>query len=127
MPATRSSRVSATTKSSPLSLNASTGPVAPLESRWRSSSRTLFPVRSGFCSWPESANSFSMIAWVSTNQEWSWPLARSSFSVPSVSKPGSPGSGRRVPEPSSHSDDGPGRIRIPCSGQIGSQFLTPST
>ena len=27
------------------------------------------PVRSGFCSEPESANSFSMIFWVSTNHE----------------------------------------------------------
>ena len=29
----------------------------------------LFPVRSGFCSEPESANSFLMMLWVSTNQE----------------------------------------------------------
>ena len=34
----------------------------------------LLPVRSGFCSLPESANSFSMIFWVSTNQLWSWPV-----------------------------------------------------
>ena len=35
----------------------------------------LLPVRSGFCSEPDSANSFSMIFWVSTNQVWSWPVA----------------------------------------------------
>ena len=33
-----------------------------------STCRTLLPVRSGFCSEPDSANSFSMIFWVSTNQ-----------------------------------------------------------
>ena len=34
-----------------------------------SSSLTSLPVRSGFCSEPDSANSFSMIFWVSTNHE----------------------------------------------------------
>ena len=32
------------------------------------------PVRSGFCSEPDSANSFSMIFWVRTNQVCSWPV-----------------------------------------------------
>ena len=40
--------------------------------------------------------------------------------------PGSAGPGRRRPRASNHSDDGPGRIRMPCRGQIGSQFATPS-
>ena len=44
-------------------------------------------------------------------------------SVPSVSKPGNSGTGRRCPVASSHSDDGPGRMRMPCIGQIGSQLL----
>ena len=59
----------------PCSLNASTGPGAPVPSRVCASSRTSLPVRSGFCSLPESANSFSMIFCVSTNHEWSWPVA----------------------------------------------------
>jgi hypothetical protein len=47
-------------------------------------------------------------------------------SVPSVSKPGHSGTGRRLPVASSQSDDGPGMIRIPWSDQIGFQFLMPS-
>ena len=90
--------------------------------RGRARSRTLLPVRSGFCSEPESANSFSMIRWVSTNQVWSWPVRTMCASVPSVSKPGNSGAGSRRPVASSHSDDGPGRMRMPCPGQIGSQF-----
>ena len=81
---------------------------------------------SGFCSEPDSANSFSMIFWVSTNHVWSWPVRMMCSSVPSVSKPGNSGTGRRCPVASSHSDDGPGRIRMPCIGQIGSQFRMPS-
>ena len=69
MPATSSGSVSATTKSAPCCLNASTGPGAPGRTARASSSRMSLPVRSGFCSEPESANSFSMIFWVSTNQE----------------------------------------------------------
>ena len=45
---------------------------------------------------------------------------RDRSSVPSVSKPGYSGGGSRLPTASSHSDDGPGMIRMPCSGQIGS-------
>ena len=40
--------------------------------------------------------------------------------VPRVSKPGYSGTGNRLPVASSHSDDGPGMIRMPCIGQIGS-------
>ena len=86
----------------------------------------LLPVMSGFCSEPESANSFSMIFWVRTNQVCSWPVVPMWASVPSVSKPGNSGTGRRVPVASSHSDDGPGRMRMPCAGQIGSQLRMPS-
>ncbi len=68
MPATRSPRCRETTKSSPCSLNASTGPGAPGFTR-DSVSRMSLPVRSGFCSDPDSANSFSMIFCVSTNHE----------------------------------------------------------
>ena len=67
MPATSRGRVSATTKSTPWRLNASTGPGAPGRIR-RMTSRMLRLVRSGFCSEPESANSFSMTFWVRTNQ-----------------------------------------------------------
>ena len=81
---------------------------------------------SGFCSEPESANSFSMIFCVSTNQVCSWPVRMMCSSVPSVSKPGKSGTGSRLPVASSHSDDGPGRMRMPCIGQIGSQFWMPS-
>ena len=84
------------------------------------------PVRSGFCSLPESANSFSMIFCVSTNQEWSWPVDTMCSSVPSVSKPGNSGTGSRRPSASNQSDDGPGRIRMPCIGQTGAQFVMPS-
>ena len=83
-------------------------------------------MRSGFCSLPESANSFSMIFCVSTNHECAWPVDTMCSSVPSVSKPGKSGTGRRRPSASNHSDDGPGRIRMPCIGQTGSQFVMPS-
>ena len=56
--------------------------------RVASTCRMLLPVRSGFCSEPESANSRSMICCVSTNQVWSWPVRVMCASVPSVSKPG---------------------------------------
>ena len=46
----------------------------PAPTRVFSTARTLLPVMSGFCSEPESANSFSMIFWVSTNHVWSWPV-----------------------------------------------------
>ena len=61
----------------------------------RTSSRTLRPVMSGFCSEPESANSFSMILCVSTNHVCSWPVRIRCSSVPSVSKPGNSGTGSR--------------------------------
>ena len=69
MPAISVGRSSATTKSMPCSLNASTGPGAPEERRSLSSSRGSLPVMSGFCSEPERLNSFSMIDWVRTNHE----------------------------------------------------------
>ncbi len=119
-------RSPATTKSSPWRLNASTGGGAPEPTRVLSSSRTLLPVTSGFCSEPESANSFSMIFWVSTNHVCSWPVRMMCASVPSVSKPGNSGTGSRVPVASSHSEDGPGRMRMPWSGQIGAQLRMPS-
>ena len=81
---------------------------------------------SGFCSEPDSANSFSMIFCVRMNQVCSWPVRTMCSSVPSVSKPGNSGTGRRLPVASSHRDEGPGRIRMPCIGQIGSQFWMPS-
>ena len=54
-------------KSSPWSMNACTGAAARCPSRSSSTARLLLAVVSGFCSEPESANSFSMIFWVSTN------------------------------------------------------------
>jgi len=68
MPATSSGSVRATTKSAPCRLNASTGAGAPGRTRDSVSLMSL-PVRSGFCSEPDSANSFSMIFCVSTNHE----------------------------------------------------------
>ena len=56
-------------KSTPFILNASTGAGAPLLMARRAVIRQLLPVRSGFCSEPDSANSFLMMLWVSTNQE----------------------------------------------------------
>ena len=71
--ATSSSRVSATTKSAPWDLNASTGAGAPLLiSRSRSMPSRSELVISGFCSEPDSANSFSMIRCVRMNQLWSY-------------------------------------------------------
>ena len=87
-----------------------------------STCRRSRPVMSGFCSEPDSANSFSMILWVSTNQVWSWPVLMMCASVPSVSKPGNSGGGSRWPRASSHSDDGPGMMRMPWRVQIGSQL-----
>ena len=75
-------------KSSPWSMNACTGDGGPLPSRSLSTARLLLEVVSGFCSEPESANSFSMIFWVSTNHVWSRPVPWMWRSVPSVSKPG---------------------------------------
>jgi hypothetical protein len=85
------------------------------------------PVRSGFCSEPESANSRSMILRVSTNQVWSWPERPMRARVPSVSNPGNSGTGSRLPVASSHSEEGAGRMRIPWWGRIGVQFWMPST
>ncbi len=88
--ATSSSRVSATTKSAPWRLNASTGRGAPLPSRRSRRTALRSPlVRSGFCSEPDSANSFSIIRWVRTNHEWSYgamsSVVRRCLSVPRVS------------------------------------------
>ncbi len=47
-------------------------------------------------------------------------------SVPRVSKPGRYGAGKRSPVADSHSDDGPGRIRMPWFSQIGAQLRRPS-
>ena len=85
------------------------------------------PVRSGFCSEPDNANSFSTILCVARNQVCSYPVVPMCARVPSVSKPGNSGTGSRRPRASSQSDDGPGRMRIAWFGQIGSQFLMPST
>jgi hypothetical protein len=49
-------------------MKACTGRGGPLASRSRSTACQLFDVVSGFCSEPDSANSFSMIFRVSTNQ-----------------------------------------------------------
>ncbi len=118
--------VSAWTKSSPLSRNARTG-AGMSEVARPSTSRTDFPVRSGFCSEPESANSLPMIVWVRMNHEWSWPVFLRWASVPRVSKPGKSGGGSRLPSASNHIELGPGRMRMACCGQTGSQLWMPST
>ncbi len=64
----RRARSRSTTKSSPWSMNACTGLGGPLLSRSLNTWRLLFEVVSGFCSEPDSANSFSMIFRVRTNQ-----------------------------------------------------------
>ena len=84
------------------------------------------PVRSGFCSEPERANSFSTILWVATNQVCSWPVCPMCASVPRVSNPGNSGTGSRAPVASSHSDDGPGRMRMPCCAHTGEWLAMPS-
>ena len=61
MPATSSGRVSATTKSAPLSRNACTGAGRAGPRPGRAPGGCSRPVRSGFCSEPDSANSFSTI------------------------------------------------------------------
>ncbi len=62
-------------------------PLPRMRSR-RNPARSL-AVMSGFCSEPESANSFSTIFWVRMNQEWSYgamsSVVRRCFSVPRVS------------------------------------------
>ncbi len=75
---TSCSRLPAVTKSAPLSRKACTGAGAPLpSSRSRSTAPRSLAVMSGFCSEPESANSFSMIFRVRMNQEWSYPAMSS--------------------------------------------------
>jgi hypothetical protein len=64
---TKSRNEFALTKSTPLSTKACTGFGAPALTL-ASTSRTLRPVRSGFCSWPDSANSLAMMRALSTNQ-----------------------------------------------------------
>ncbi|SLI60015.1 Uncharacterised protein [Mycobacteroides abscessus subsp. abscessus] len=101
MPCTSSASVSATTKSTPCCLNASTGPGAPLATRLLRVSLMSLPVMSGFCSDPE-------------------------FIVALVSKPGKHGAGSRFPVASNHIEEGPGMMRIAWSGQTGSQLWMPS-
>ncbi len=83
-------------------------------------------MKSAFCSDPDSANSVDSVVWSSTNQEYANPLAVTCRSEPSASKPGNSGAGNRRPRASSHSDDGPGRIRMPWWLQIGAWFISPS-
>ncbi|OCI29238.1 hypothetical protein OERS_40830 [Oerskovia enterophila] len=82
------------TNSGDSAANRATGPTAPGSTRW-ASSRTLRPVRSGFCSEPDSANSLSMMALLSTNQEWSSARPVTCWSEPSASNPGNSGAGNR--------------------------------
>ena len=58
-------------KSAPWRLKASTGAGAPLLVARRAVIGQLLPVRSGFCSEPDSANSFLMMLWVRINHEYS--------------------------------------------------------
>ena len=88
---------------------------------------TDLPVRSGFCSEPESANSFSMIFWVRMNHEWSCPVGAGCAERAEGVEAREERRGQPVAEASNHSEDGPGRMRMPCCGQIGSQFWMPST
>ena len=88
------------------------------ESRVLIVSFTSLPVTSGFCSEPESANSLAMIFSVRMNQVWSWPVCEMYSSVPSVSKPGKSGGGKRLPVASSQTEEGPGMIRIPWRDQM---------
>jgi hypothetical protein len=125
IPATSSGSVVAVTKSSPRSRKAWTGAETPDFTRLSRSLRSL-PVRSGFCSEPDSANSFSTIFFVDTNQVCSWPVCPMWASVPRVSKPGNSGTGRRFPVASSHSEEGPGRIRMPCRAHTGEWLVMPS-
>jgi hypothetical protein len=67
MPATSAGSESRTTKSAPWRMNAATGPGGPGRARCTSPGM-LLPVRPGFCSEPDSANSRSMIFSVSRNQ-----------------------------------------------------------
>ena len=108
-------------------MKACTGLGGPPPSRSLRTARLLRDVVSGFCSDPESANSRLMIFSVRTNHVWSKPVRWMWASVPSVSKPGYSGPGSRRPRASNHSDEGPGMIRVACRGQIGLQFLMPST
>ena len=62
-------QVRSTMKSAPFSMKARTGAGAPPPRRARMTLAQLPLVRSGFCSEPDSANSRSMIFWLSTNQE----------------------------------------------------------
>ena len=54
------------------------------------------------------------------------PVDRMRFRVESVSNPGRHGASIRCPSASNHIELGPGRMRMPCNGQIGSQLRRPS-
>ena len=97
-------------------------------SRSLSTARTLLEVVSGFCSEPESANSFSMI--FCGEHEPACSRGRSAGCGAACRACRSRGTAGRAAggrAASNHSDEGPGMIRIACIGQIGSQLWMPST
>ena len=124
MRVTRVSKSSATMKSAPFSLKASTAAVAPFPSPCLQDFAPFAGGEIGVLFDPERANSFSMIFCVRMNQLCS-PDCRMRLRVESVSKPGRQGASIRSPCASNHMDEGPGRMRMPWFGQIGSQFCTP--
>ncbi len=125
MPSTRLRRSGRTTKSSPRSMKARTGACTSFPTR-RRVRRTSRPVRSGFCSLPDRANSRRMMARLSTNHVYGYPMRVMCRSVPRASAPGTCGKGSRRPVGSSHRLLGPGRMRMPCRAQMGFQLRSPS-
>ncbi len=125
IPSISAASVGRTMKSAPRSMNACTGACTARPMRFIVR-RRLLPVRSGFCSLPESANSFLMIARLSRNHVYGQPRVVMCCNVRSVSAPGMFGKGSRSPVGESQRLLGPGRMRMPCAGQMGLQFRIPS-
>ena len=127
IPSTSSSRVSATTKSSPCSLNASTGPGAPLARRLV---QQELQVLAGDVGVLLGAGERELLLDDRLGQhEPRVVVAGRQDRLHRADACRSPGSRARAAGcrcASSHSDDGPGMIRIAWSGQIGSQLWMPS-
>ena len=103
-------------------------PARPRRGLTRSSSSVMsLPVRSGFCSEPDSANSAPRIVLSSTNHEWSSPrvgdvLQRAEGVEAGEQRARAAGCRRRRATGCS----GPARMRMPCRDQTGEWLVMPS-
>ena len=113
-PARRGCR--ATTKSSPCSLNASTGPGAPGRDALGEQPHVLAGQVGVLLGARERELLLDDLLGQHEPASGRGRSCSRCSSVPRVSKPGNSGTGSRLPVASSQSDDGPGRIRMPWFG-----------